>query len=285
MHPPMPVIIGAPRSGTTLLRFMLDSHPDVAIPPETGFLVIGAALEGEGDELRRSFFDVVTAFPPDAPAWNDFGIKKDLFWSKLLEIAPFSIAEGFRAFYRTYAARFEKPRWGDKTPLHGLSLTAIADALPEAHFIHVIRDGRDVALSLRQMWFSPGDRIEDLAAYWTQCVSTAREQGLRYDRYVEVRFEELVRDTRAVLRSLCTSLRLSYADQMLDYHIRSPARLREHGDRLRADGSLIVSHSGRLRQQVSRVHSWTQQMGKEEQRRFEAIAGRLLVDLGYGDLA
>ena len=66
----MPFVIGAPRSGTTLLRFMLDAHPSMAIPPETGFLA-APTLRGDAvtaDSLHRT----VTAFPPDAPDWLDF---------------------------------------------------------------------------------------------------------------------------------------------------------------------------------------------------------------------
>jgi len=74
---PMPVILGAPRSGTTLLRFMIDAHPDVAIPPETGFLTLGTQFTGTGDELRQEFFETITAFPPGMATWPDFGIPKE----------------------------------------------------------------------------------------------------------------------------------------------------------------------------------------------------------------
>ena len=73
-------------------------------------------------------------------------------------IEPFSIAAGTRAFYQLYADRFEESRWGDKTPTYGLHLAAIARVLPEARIIHFIRNGRVVALSLRQTWFLPGHR-------------------------------------------------------------------------------------------------------------------------------
>jgi Sulfotransferase family len=81
---PMPFVIGAPRSGTTLLRFMLDAHPELAIPPETGFLALGDHLDAaltSGEERRRAFFALVTSFPPDAPGWRDFGIAEDRFWA------------------------------------------------------------------------------------------------------------------------------------------------------------------------------------------------------------
>jgi Sulfotransferase family len=288
----MPVIVGAPRSGTTLLRFMLDAHPDVAIPPETGFLMLGGSFRSVEDALREEFFEAVTTFPPDAPAWTDFGISRERFWSLLQEVTPFTVAEGYRVFYRAYAERFGKRRLGDKTPMYCLHLRAIEEILPEAHFIHVIRDGRDVALSLRHTWFSPGHDIETLAEHWTRCVTAARQQGAHCRHYLEIRFEDLIHESRAVLTRVCAFLDLPYSPEMLAYHRRTRERLTEHGDRRRPDGTLVVSHAGRLRQQAltmqppqrSRVQSWRKQMSRGEQSRFEAVAGRLLGELGYGDL-
>ena len=68
---PMPIVVGVPRSGTTLLRFMLDSHPSLAIPPETGFL---APLAASPVRAIDEVFDVITGWPPESPAWPDFGI-------------------------------------------------------------------------------------------------------------------------------------------------------------------------------------------------------------------
>src|ERR1700749_1142202 len=114
---PMPFIVGSPRSGTTLLRFMLDAHPELAIPPETGFLTLGPKLKGRGDKLRERFFQEVVNYPKSSPNWPDFEIPEGTFRAALAEINPFTVSDGYRAFYRLYAARFGKARWGDKTPL------------------------------------------------------------------------------------------------------------------------------------------------------------------------
>ena len=114
----MPIIIGSPRSGTTLLRFMLDAHPDLAIPPETGFLVPCAERVGQEAVSREDFFQTVTGYPAEAPGWRDFQISHDTFRAALQAIEPFTVADGTRAFYQLYASRFGKPRWGDKTPLY-----------------------------------------------------------------------------------------------------------------------------------------------------------------------
>jgi hypothetical protein len=285
----MPIIVGSPRSGTTLLRFMLDSHPEVAIPPETGFLLLGEHLIGEGSDLRERFADAVTAFPPEAPSWPEFGIPAESFRRELAGLRPFSIAEGFRLFYRMYAARFGKPRYGDKTPGYSRHLRTIERLLPEARFVHLIRDGRDVAVSLRLRWFSPGHDVDTQARYWQENVLTARAQGAGCRHYLELRYEDLLRAPEAALRRVCAFLGLSYHPAMLRYHERTPERLREHGARARPDGTLLVTREERLRQQemttrppdLSRIGAWRQSLSRDECLRFEELAGDLLRDLGY----
>lgn len=286
---PMPIVVGAPRSGTTLLRFMLDSHPDLAIPPETGFLIVADRFTKNGDELREEFFRIVTNFPKDAPGWDDFEIPLKAFRREIKKIKPFTVADGYRAFFQLYAKRFNKPRWGDKTPTYCMHIETIGAVLPEAHFIHIIRDGRDVALSLREMWFSPGQEMEDLAAHWCKLVSAGLDHGARCRNYIRLRFEDLVRSPRETLETICRFIDLAYDDAMLNYYVRSPGRLREHKSRFRVDGSLIVTHEQRVRQQErtmqppdsGRVFAWKRDMTAEERGRFESVAGDLLAELGY----
>ncbi len=95
----MPFIVGAPRSGTTLLRLMLDSHSEIAMPPETGFFFLLDQLGGSGASLRNSFYEGIVNFGTPSPSWGDFGIEKEDFRQALDEIEPFSVEEGFRAFY------------------------------------------------------------------------------------------------------------------------------------------------------------------------------------------
>ncbi len=285
----MPIIVGAPRSGTTLLRFMLDSHPQVAIPPETGFLAHRYQFKSEGNNLRREFFETITNYPPEMPGWVDFQIPADNFWYSLTQIQPFTVTEGYRTFYRLYATRFNKPRWGDKTPTYCLHLQKIEAVLPEAHFIHIIRDGRDVALSLRQYWFSPGDDMKTLAAHWCNCVLNGRQQGANCRHYLEVRYEALIQEPRLILKEICAFLNLPYTTAMESYYERTLHRLSEHKSRFKADGSLVVSHEQRLQQQhlttqppdPSRIFGWKKAMPLAERLEFEAVAAELLANLGY----
>ena len=289
INQPMPIIVGSPRSGTTLLRLMLDSHSELAIPPETGFLTLGKELRGKGDTLRENFYQAIVNFGEPLPSWPDFEISKEDFRSALNKITPFKIADGYRAFYRLYSTQRGKPRWGDKTPLYCKRLDTIRQVLPEARFIHIIRDGRDAALSLRRLWFSPGWEIETQAAYWRDCIVSARRAGIGHADYIEVRYEDLILNTRETLERVCAHANITYEDAMLSYYKRAPERLKEHKGRSRADGTPFLTQEQRLQQQQRTttppdpacVFAWKQTMDHEERRKFQTIAGDLLADLGY----
>lgn len=288
-NPAMPIIVGVPRSGTTLLRFMLDSHPLLAIPPETGFLPCIATSAEAGRIGKEDLFRVVTAFPPDAPGWDDFGLDKNEYWKELQRVEPFTVTEGVRAFYRLYARKENKPRCGEKTPGYCEHIPAIRGMLPEAHFLHIIRDGRDAALSLRRTWFAPGKDMPTLAAYWKRLVRRAREAGLGSPAYLEVRYEDLVTNPQPTLQAICSFINLVFHPAMLRYWERTPVRLREHKTRRRADGGVIVTHEQRLEQQrlttrspqSGRISRWRIEMTAQEHAEFLGVAGDLLEELGY----
>lgn len=287
VHQPMPIVVGSPRSGTTLLRLMLDAHPELAIPPETGFLI--KSISGKGDQLRQNFYEAIVGFAEPSPSWADFEIDQADFWSALNEISPFNVADGFRTFYRLYAARHGKQRWGDKTPVYCKHLYSIRKVLPEARFIHIIRDGRDAALSLRKMWFSPGWEIETQAAYWRDYIVAARNAGVGHSDYLEVRYEDLVLNPRETLKRVCAHINLTYHDTMLNYYERAVERLQEHKGRTLPDRTTVLTQAERFQQQQRAtkpldptcVFAWKETMASEERRKFQQVAGDLLEELGY----
>jgi hypothetical protein len=286
---PMPFVVGSPRSGTTLLRLMLDAQSTLAIPPETGFLAAAGEWNAEGDALREQMIHTLTSYPPDAPAWSDFHLSADEFRKRLFELPSFDVAEGVRLFYRMYAERFGKTRWGDKTPIYCRSLEQIERILPDAHFVHVVRDGRDAIASLRRQWFSPGDDVRLLARYWSDNVTQARDRGRRSRHYLEVRFESLIAEPEAALREICAFLELDFEAPMLRWFERAPSRLAEHLERRNLAGSIVVTHEQRLRQQAAttrpadrdRIGAWRRQLTRDELLAFEEVAGETLRAFGY----
>jgi hypothetical protein len=286
---PMPILVGSPRSGTTLLRLMLDAHPLLAIPPETGFIPAVAALSGTSTQRRAAFAARLTLSSGWSGNWPDFGLSAESLWAKLQAVEPFDSSTGLRVFYQLYAGRFGKPRWGDKTPLYCRHLQRIQDVLPEARFIHLIRDGRDVAVSLRRRWFSPGHSIERQAWFWRRNIERARREASCCRHYLEVRYEALVLNPEATLRRICAFIDLAFDASMLLYWKHAAERLAEHQQRVDAAGSVLLSQAQRqLQQQCAaaapdpgRIGAWRGELRRDEHWRFRLVAGRLLDQLGY----
>jgi hypothetical protein len=289
---PAPFVVGVGRSGTTLLRMMLDSHPQLAIPPETHFVprLIGAAEAWRVTPER--LLDVVVNDPHRR--WGDFGISEQEFLERLREIPRVNQADPVRAFYRLYAEKAGKRRWGDKTPGYLTRMRRIKRTLPEARFVHVIRDGRDVALSwnrrLAQREGKEPVPIERLAQRWRRQISGAREDASAIGDYLEIHYEHLVLETESTLRRVAEFIELEWDPVMLSYHQRAPERLQEMArDMPEADGRPARPGEERLRAhaltaeppQRERVYTWREQMPEADREAFERVAGDLLAQLGY----
>lgn len=264
---------------------MLDSHPDLAIPPETDFLrhVYPACRDRLHD--RSLFIDSML----NHWRWTDCHVDPDEFRAAINDLKPFTLSDGFRSFYRLYARNHGKRRWGDKTPPYLRYMEMIEEVLPEAHFIHIIRDGRDVALSIVPLWFGPNS-IEEAAHWWPEQIQLARRQAQALKRYMEIRYEDLLAEPESVLKAVCRFIDLPWNPSMLDYHRRAGERIEEVvRDYRQSDGTLIASAAERhsihtlLRQpvQTDRAGKWKTEMSEDDRQYFKQVAGNTLRDLGY----
>lgn len=183
-------IVGCQRSGTTLLRLILDSHPHISCGPETRFLADFAHITDSSWE-RLSLY----GFPKE-------------YWHE-------KVATFFGTFQTDYAHSRGKQRWADKTPSYALSLGYITELFPTCQVVHVIRDGRDVVASHRDRW----GYVAALKAVekWPRYIEAARAvgRGLAADRYHELRYEQLVNDTEGTLRTLLDFLGEPWDDSVL----------------------------------------------------------------------
>jgi hypothetical protein len=282
--PPAPFICGATRSGTTLVRLMLDAHPDVAIPSETHFLpdIIVRCIEGPvtADELTH----LVTGHR----RWGDFGLSAEELRERFARIEPLNAADAIRAFFRLYAERQGKTRWGDKTPGYIRQTRRIQRVLPEARFVHTIRDGRDVALSILPLSFGP-NTITDAAELWRKRVSWARYQSRNMNHYTEVFYEDVILETESTLRNVCEFIDLPWDPAMLDYHEQAAERLAEKArdldkgeGRTQPAAARLESHAlAKEPPRADRVARWKREMSPEDVAEYERVAGDLLAELGY----
>jgi sulfotransferase family protein len=287
-RPPAPFIVGVPRSGTTLLRLMFDAHPELAIPPETHFLpkLIRLCQDAEEDEdARPAALELITRHR----RWPDFGLDADEVRRRLAGTGRLRPGDAARAFYGAYAAKHGKTRWGEKTPQYLKSLKRIGTALPEAHFIHIIRDGRDVALSLLEVSWGP-KTVEDAAVAWTTQIRRARRKARSVPHYSEVRYEGLVADPEPVVDRLCEFCDLRFDPVMLEYHRTATERMEGLARDLQLGGERgAIGASERARQHAlvseaprgERAGRWRTEMEPRDVAAFEAIAGPTLAELGY----
>ena len=284
--PPVPFVVGVGRSGTTLLRLMLDAHPQLAVPPETGFVpdLIDAARED--DATPESLTQVLVTHR----RWGDFGLEASELterWRALPQIKP---GPAVRAFFELYAEKQGKPRWGDKTPGYTQHIRKISKVLPEARFIHLIRDGRDVTLSRTKTLALKDVPITKSARRWKKRLKRAQRQGAKVEHYLELRYETLVSEPEATLRQICEFIELPWDDAILHHHERSEQRLSEldrdipaMGGRLpRSAESRMALHERTTKPvDTSAIGKWRTQMSPEDVAEFESVAGDLLVELGY----
>jgi hypothetical protein len=283
---PAPFVVGVGRSGTTLLRLMLDAHPELAIPPETHFAPdVIAACRSRGRSPER----VAETFTTES-RWGDFDVDADALLERLRGLRRLDGGDALRAFYELYAEGRGKPRWGDKTPIYVTKMREIGGALPEARFVHVIRDGRDVALSRWKRAVKGRAPAEKVARTWRRRINKARKQARDLPHYAEVRYEDLVTDTEPTLRRVCDLCDLDFDPVMLRYYEDAAERLAEMARDLPGDGG-GVRHSGSERMEAhaltsrpptsERIAAWRDEMSAEDRAAFAAVAGDLLAELGY----
>jgi hypothetical protein len=264
---PAPVVIlGVSRSGTTLLKEMLDHHSRLAIPTESYF--IPQLWDRHGARpVREAFLDDVSRLA----RVRDWGVSAADVGDRLSEQPSF--AEAIAAIYGAYATTRGKERFGDKTPVYMQSLATVARAFPNAQYVHVIRDGRDAGISFlamkrrpRMNWARPRT-LPSFAAQWRWEVEAARRFGATRP-YLELRYEDLIREPAARLSEICAFLGLEFEDAMVEYHRDvDPARLLDHPKLSEPPGP------GRSR--------WRDALEPEEVEQFEAVAGDVLAASGY----
>jgi hypothetical protein len=253
VNPPI-FIVGCHGSGTTLLRLLLDSHPNISCGPETRFLADFA-------QITR---------PPLWPQLKRYGFPEE-YWHR-------KFADFFDSFKSDYARRHGKTRWADKTPRYALYLDYLDELFPSCQVVHVIRDGRDVVASHKGRWGYVS--AVKASKKWPMYIRAARTVGNRLSpsRYYEVRYEDLVGDTETTLRKLLDFLAEPWDDALLAHdtkpHDVDPRYLAFSSDRramARERGPVYRSRIGAHRRELGpglRLLIWV-------------LGGRELRALGY----
>lgn len=269
------LIVGCPRSGTTLLQLMLHAHSRIAIPPENRFVLPAYHRRREFGDLRepanrRHLAQWLVSEP--GHKLGGFGLDPDRLVQEIVAGPP-TLGGALATVFRAYAERCGKPRWGDKRPSYISNLHIVTRLHPTAQIVHIVRDGRDCVASLKGMWWHQGGSYEAVSR-WAQAVDHGRRAARRFGpgSYYELRYERLVAAPERELAALCEYLGERYEPAMAE-----PARV----------APLVVSsrsrHHGLTHQPVTvaRIGVWREQLEPWEVSLCEAVLSDRLRTHGY----
>jgi hypothetical protein len=266
-------IVGAPRSGTTMLRLMLNAHSHIAIPFESDFIPkFHDRLAEYGDlqipaNLARLLDDICA---------QAFVMRGGLIRDRqaILARGPRDYAGLVASIYEVYAASEGKGRWGDKDPDNTVKMDVLWELFPGCRFVHIMRDGRAVATSLRKLEWGSKNLLA-LARDWSWRVMLAHKMGrmLGPGYYTEVRYEDLVRAPEQVLRKICAFLEEPFEAGMLQYHENAGAAMPQD--------SLKYHQSSVHAPDPSKADSWRHEMVAADRALFDEVAGDTLRVFGY----
>lgn len=267
-------IVGAARSGTTLFAMMLNSHSRIAIPYESHFIPDYYRRRESLGDLKNNANDRINLVnsilaEPFVARWDKRVEPGDVDTGKCT-----SLEETIDQIYTAYARKHSKPTWGDKTPAHISEIHILNRMFPSAKFIHIIRDGRDVALSFIKRSWGISDFMTALTD-WEQKVDCARKVlcMLPETQRMDLRFEDLVSSPEAEIRRVTDFLGIDFEERMIEsYCEKAPGYV----------GKLMKIHPHLSeRPSSAQAFKWVKSLHPADQAIAFDIAGELLKELGY----
>ncbi len=206
-------IVGAPRSGTTLLRTMLNRHPDIGICDETFFFYyVGSRRKVFGELKSMANREPVVDRYLETQRVRRLGLHTQDLRTALLRDGE-DYERLFLALLRFYAASQGKRRYGEKTPQHAYHVDTLCRVYPGCRIIHLVRDPRDVVASLNRMPFGAPYTAAN-ARVWRSCVQAAERESGR-DNFLRVHYEHLVDRPEGELQRICRFISEPYHRCML----------------------------------------------------------------------
>jgi hypothetical protein len=273
--PPEPpfFVIGNDRSGTTMLRLILDRSAEAAIPPESMFLLDFAPVRrrgGLGDPAAAAAFAEEVWRHPRVRLWNLAGgppaVPPGLSHD---EAYRFAVEAPFRAYARAHG----KERFGDKTPAYLHAVDELLAVWPDARIVVLVRDARDVALSIVPMPFGPNNAWA-AGRWWARGIRRGLEAERRHpEQVLTLRYEELVSDPETQVRRVCARLGLGYNSEMLAIERSDPGKI------VQDQASWFTQISAGIT--PAAAGRWVTEMPLADRRAIEAVAGPELRQLGY----
>ena len=273
--PPSPFmfVVGCPRSGTTLLQRMLDNHPQLTVANDTHFITRAVKRVLRKDPQPMLSAEMVQSVQ-SYRRFHRMGLNEQDVISAAENCLTY--AEFVGRLYALRGQKKQKPLSGDKTPDYCRKMPVLHRLFPSARFVHIIRDGRNTALSTLD-WATeskgPGkwplwneDPVGTCALWWRFQAGSGQSGGrdLGNTHFYQVKYEDLVAEPEKKLRSIATFLGIPYSDSMANYH----AGKTRHEPGLSAKSAWLPP--------VKNLRDWRKDMSPEDIGVFEGIAGSLL---------
>lgn len=264
-------LVGSPRSGTTLLQTMLMRAQGVTMPPELHFVHITYKRRHRMADIRTDAgWEQARNAIKARCAHSDIEMDHALF-DELCAHSDRNYGDLFRCWLKAIGAPENATNIGEKTPNHCEWIPELATMIPEARFVHIMRDPRDSALSQREAFGRPALQA---AVRWKRDLEMHRDclRLMPRSRYMAVRYEDLVTDPGAVIKSLADFLGLEYRDEMLDPAGREKkgfAAYEEH--KLRTLEKVTSSRIGRYKGKMSAIDIAV----------IDHICGPIMTEMGY----
>lgn len=248
-----PILIGGQRrSGTTLMRSILDRHPDIASLPECHFFQ---------HVDFRTFFKTLLA------DYHDVFERLNVGQSEM----DFAVANFIDTLFGPRKFKEGAQRWLEKSPENIRRIDYLFRLFPDAQFIHMIRDPRDTLASMKQQaaTYKPywaKFTAEVTAPEWVKCIESGQRWRDHSQQYIEVRYEKLVADPKAELLRVLEFLNEPWNDGLLEAHGTT------EGPKGGNDHRPVFSTS---------VSRWFQDLSPEELETIEIVAGETMRQFGY----
>ena len=277
MTSPYLFIVGCPRSGTTLLQRITEAHSQIAMVPEL-FWVTDQVRSKGGLKLHEPVTKEIVTRLFEHKRFSLLGMDRNEFIELYKPGATFGEFVG--SIFDLYGRKNQKKLVGNKTPDYVQNISELHQQWPSSRFVHLIRDGRDVCLSILN-WkkadrttgrYSPyrEDPVSTIALYWKRKVLLGRQAGraLNENLYSEVFYESLILRAENECRALCEFLQIPYEQKMVRFYENRPDT-----EKARNTKSWMPVTKG--------FRDWRTQMPLPDIEKFEAVAGDLLEELGY----
>lgn len=273
-------ILGNPRSGTSLFRLMVNSHPNAIVPPECGFV---DWLYNEYGDIKLTD-DIYKSFIKDlfrTKKFESWGISADQLLSSFRGKKPSNYLELVRLVYLEYAKKIGKKHvdvFGDKNNYYMSHIDRLERIFPNCKKVFIVRDGRDVACSYLELKnkniisrYKPdlSGNIEEIAKEWLQ--STKIMEHWSQKGALTIRYEDLVCDPKSVLTKVCNFISIEYTNLMLDFYKNNDEPNEFKAWKSKTFEPVKSSSLGRFKEEL----------GSEQIELFERIAAEGLLSCGY----